>query len=294
MFKTLPSLTLEQSIFARKHNQFRSMYFEDVNNKDTLLITMGDSWTWGDSLFNIRQRGPILDDPNRVKHIYGSLIAKELNSDFINCARCGGSNFFMYSMLSQILEYNQHDYKKIIVIITLTENGREMNEPRAASWFTNSKDALNFLKNYEHKMFEAFKKLFVSYPKIKFILTRNFTHSYSENLDIIKNYTTDDIWVEVLNKHQNCNPYPKEVRFLTGAAMFPIQDTLNWLNIEFKDLMIEEFDKSLKAIEWLKNSKYNCSEEGPSRGFSAGTKHPTIEGHQLWANYLLNHIGIKN
>ena len=289
MFKTLPSLTFQQSIFAKVGNQVRSIYFEDVSDKDTLLITLGDSWTWGDSIYGIKQLGPIVDHPDRTKSIYGALLSKELQSDFVNCARCGGSNFFMYSMLSQILEYNHARYKKIIVVITLTENGREMNEPRANTWFAKSDSALDFLINYERKMFEKFKSLFESYPNVKFILTRNFTHSYSKNLDIVKDYITDDIWVEVLSKHQEYAEYPKEIRFLTGAAMFPIQDTLKWLNIEFKSLMIEEFDKSLQAIEWLKNSKYNCPEIGSS-GFPSGTKHPTIEGHRLWASYLLNYL----
>lgn len=282
MFKTLPTLTYENSIFGRLGNQTRSMYFEDIQDRDTLFISIGDSWTWGDSLYGIRSYGPMLDHPDRTKSVYGALIAKALNADFINCAKCGGSNMFIQNMMLRILEHNQNNYNKIILVMTLTENGREIHEPGSRKWFTGAKNVELFLKNYEQKMFEEFKRACDSFPNVKIVLARNFTHSYDENLSILEKYFVDKNWIDILNSHQEYRPYPNNLRFLTGQAMLPIQETMEWLKIDYKDQMIIEYDKSLAAIDWLDKSNLNHN--------STGTKHPIIEGHKYWADYLLTKI----
>jgi hypothetical protein len=60
-------------------------YYRSVNSEQ-LLITVGDSWTYGDSLGQTRVRDGRDDPDYRLSQVYGSLMAEELNADWINLA----------------------------------------------------------------------------------------------------------------------------------------------------------------------------------------------------------------
>lgn len=102
----------------------RLWYHERTINSDTLTIAVGDSWTWGDSLGKTTVEYDDFD--HRVNHIYGSLIAKKLNSDFINIGLPGRSNLYILTFLDQVLNSLTKPYKTIRVFFTLTESGREL------------------------------------------------------------------------------------------------------------------------------------------------------------------------
>ena len=77
----------------------RSIIHEDINNNPTLLVTIGDSWTWGDSLGRIDLDKNIADDmDHRTSHIFGNLLAKKLDRDFLMLAKCGATNSQIHSM----------------------------------------------------------------------------------------------------------------------------------------------------------------------------------------------------
>ena len=102
----------------------RTWYYERSNDSDVLTIAVGDSWTWGDSLGKTTVDYDDFD--HRVNHIYGSLIAKKLNSDFINIGLPGRSNLYILTFLDQVLNSLTKPYKTIRVFFTLTESGREL------------------------------------------------------------------------------------------------------------------------------------------------------------------------
>ena len=137
MFKFYNTLTFEDSIDHRQNDfdperieTFRCWYSEDIQNKDTLLITVGDSWTWGDHLGNI-DWDKASDDPCRLQQIYGRLLADKLNSDWVNLARPGCSNYWMLEKMQDIKPYIQmSNYKKIYMVVTLTEDLREAEYTR--------------------------------------------------------------------------------------------------------------------------------------------------------------------
>ena len=92
-------------------------------NSEQLLITVGDSWTYGDSLGQTRVRDGRDDPEHRLTHVYGSLIAEELKADWINLALPGISNNMMCTWLAQLLSRHVHG-KDTVCVITLTESGR--------------------------------------------------------------------------------------------------------------------------------------------------------------------------
>jgi hypothetical protein len=82
-------------------------YNERAVDSDTLTITVGDSWTWGDSL----------DYDHRQTQIYGNLLAEKFNSDFINIGLCGGSNLHILKYLDRVLSHLAKEYKTIRVFL---------------------------------------------------------------------------------------------------------------------------------------------------------------------------------
>ena len=68
--------------FFTKHcvDDQREIISEDISGKSTLLVTIGDSWTWGDGI------------DNRVNNVYGRRLSNMLNSDWINIAWPGTAN----------------------------------------------------------------------------------------------------------------------------------------------------------------------------------------------------------
>lgn len=299
VYKSWPGLTLEDTNFARSAELkakkiIRSWMHEDIQDRDSLLITVGDSWTWGDSLLNIEMFSQNYDHPDRVKVIYGATLAKMLDSDFVNVGDCGGHNLDMFHRLSNLLSYNNNKYKQIYVVVTLTENCRELGEMQTSKWSVSAKEGLHhFLQNYERRMFIDFKMLFEKYSNVKFLIGRNFTYSYDENISILEQYHLDKTWVDCLNEHVKY-PYPKDVRFVTTMVIKPIQTFMKRFGFfdVVADDMLEEFKKIDSAIDWFEHSSLNYR-SGYAYVAAKATKHPTIEGHNVWANYLYENIANK-
>ena len=58
---------------------------ESIIGKENLLITIGDSWTWGDSLGSTTLE--FNDKQTRHKQFYTNLLAKKLEADWIMLAQ---------------------------------------------------------------------------------------------------------------------------------------------------------------------------------------------------------------
>ena len=70
----------------------RKIIHEDIQNKQNLLVTIGDSWTWGDSIDGIHATVKP-DSPKRLESVYGKKIKDQLNDyDWINIAYPGTGN----------------------------------------------------------------------------------------------------------------------------------------------------------------------------------------------------------
>lgn len=247
---------------------------------DRLLICAGDSWTWGDSLGSklhfITEEQRL---EHRTSHLYGRLLSKKMNSDFINVARRGGWNIQIHDMLAEVLSeiVSQNQYKEINVIVCLTEICRESwGDPL---WVPDESQDLpsfdDFLYQYEQNMFMSFKNNFVDkYTDINFYFGRNFTESYDTN--ILKNNFLDKSWCQCLEAG---TPYPEEVRMLSSIAITPLIKRLKKLNLykKYRYSMLEMFANSELAMDWLDQSRYN---------YQIATRHPTEEGHEIYAEYL--------
>jgi len=269
-FKLLPTLSIPKS-----PNEPNCWYYEEIRNRPRLCICAGDSWTWGDSL----PKDPI---GYRTQHIYGNLLATKLNADFVNISRCAASNIEIHDMVAEFLPKVQNLYQEIYLIITLTENGRELLfDPIWTNCVTTFNNLEGFQKEYERAMFHTFKETLLQYTNLRAIIGRNFTYTFEDNHRILDGHLLEKTWVDILAENQQLEPYPKNLRILSQMGLSPLikkfkeMGTYNQLKPQFFNTFIDMEE----AICWLDNSVYN---------FKYATRHPTEQGHALWAEYLFS------
>jgi hypothetical protein len=283
--------TLDPALTQLNDNSSASWYHEQVIGSDNLLICLGDSWTWGDSLGNTQLYLDIDDKEHRVTHIYGHHLANSLNTDFLNIARPGCSNFEIYKKLISILPEVVSRYQQIYLVVTLTENCREFHSVihSVNSWpiqvdCSEEPSSLNkLLEDYEGRMLEHFKNAVSPYSNVKMLVGRNFTFSYAKNISILDGMQPEKIWVEILSENQNLPGYPKNLRVLSQMSYKPLEKYLKNVSLfqKFKMEIMEIFSDMSDAIDWLDKSAFN---------YKIATRHPTEMGHELWAKYLLTYF----
>ena len=110
----------QDSILGKREHAYPNFY-ADIQDSHTLVISAGDSWTWGDSLGN-----------NRLNEVYGRQLATHYNADWVNIGCPGWSNSYILAICQYLIKLLKNEnYKRIIVAITLTENGRDTNTPES-------------------------------------------------------------------------------------------------------------------------------------------------------------------
>jgi len=233
-------------------------YYYKSRNSNRLLITVGDSWTYGDSLGKTRIRNGIDDTEYRLDHAYGNLLTEKLDTDWMNLALPGGSNYCMLNWLGQLLD-RRHN-QTTVCIITLTEAGRH-EEQRWAQ----GNSLQTALKNIVAKEYSMIKELRLRFPKVTFKVAHNFTDSLPDYGVIEKS------WLEVLTGQP-----------VQDDTYIVVSDHIRQLNYErtYPDT-VEVIDRALKRIDILDACKYCCKED---------SRHPNEQGHQLWAEYLATQI----
>lgn len=250
----IPNLRIEDTIFEKG----RGWYYEHLIESDTLVITVGDSWTWGEDL----------PESRRTHRVYGQLLANKLQADFVNISIPGASNVFVYDKLKLLLEHVQQ-YQTIYVFVTLTEVCRELvNDP---IWLSDKPfaDISELLADFEHNTLVAYRNLFEQYPNIRYLLGRNFTFTYNNNVNLVDHL--DKTWVEVLDKE---NTYPKTIRVLSSLAIDALKQVLNNSAKELVDII----ESNAPALDWMEHSEYIIN------------GHPNEQAHRIWADYLLSKL----
>ena len=240
-------------------SMIKNPYYFKSKDSSRLLITVGDSWTYGDSLGKTQVRDGIDDTDYRLDHIYGNLISNELESDWMNLALPGGSNYCMLNWLGQLLN-RKYNYGRITCIITLTEAGRH----EEIKWAQG--DLLQpALQQIVLKEYSMINELRLRFPKVIFKIAHNFTDSLPGH-DII-----EKSWLEVLTGQS-----------LQDDTYIVVSDHIRQLNYNrtYPDTP-DVIDRALRRIDILDACSYCCRED---------SRHPLEQGHHMWANYLLTQL----
>lgn len=239
-------------------SMIKNPYYYKSRDSGQLIITVGDSWTYGDSLGKTKVRNGVDDTDYRLDHIYGNLLTEQLNTDWMNLALPGGSNYCMLNWLGQLLDRTHN--QSTTCIITLTEAGRH-EEQRWAQ----GNSLQTALKSIVAKEYSMIKELRLRFPKVTFRVAHNFT-------DSLRGYgVIERTWLEILTDQQ-----------IQDDTYIVVSDHIKQLNYDctYPDT-IEVIDRALKRIDILDACDYCCKED---------SRHPLEQGHQLWADYLATQL----
>lgn len=289
-FNFYNTLTFEQSIDHRHTDwsiddvySYRCWYEEDIQGRDTLLITVGDSWTWGDHLGCI-DWDRASNDPIRMQQIYGRLLSNRLNADWVNLAKPGCSNYWMLEQLHDIkphLDRVKDSYKKIIITVTLTEDLREatytrridVNRPYRDLW-NRSIGITDFLVQVESLLLHNLEQYFTGVPYVTARVQRAFTDIWPANTSPL---LLDKSWCDVIQDNFKFNNYQRPVPFIGQMSIDPLTEKYISQNPERKLEFLDIMDSVGTRWNFLGASTYNLK---------GSTCHPNPAGHELWADYL--------
>lgn len=252
------------------------------NNSKKLVVTIGDSWTWGADLsFN--------DDlAIRNKDVYGAIIARELSADFLNLGQCGSCNLHIIERIKELHRLIPTlDYQEILIICTYTEVGRSFNSSYDSTvdyykWFSsqtfNKIDDFNLILEYHNGLFQtAISDLAQTYPHVQIVAGNNFT-------DPIGTGSLPKTWLQLITEELLEEEYTQPCYIMSHWVL----DTLPTIITEFaptinqtmlKEWMILLLDSANQRKILTNNSQY-----------FAGVNHPRQLGHNLWAHYLLDNF----
>lgn len=251
--------------------------FIDQNSK-ILVVTIGDSWTWGADIAPYDQ----VDD--RMSKVFGRVISNELNADFLNLGQCGSCNLHI---AERIAELDQHipnlSYEKILIICTYTEVARSLDGPYDRNidyhlWFR--KNHFTKILQYHNSLYqERLVNLTNKYSHVQLIVGNNFTDPIGMNKKL---RLLDLTWLQVYSQYIG-QEYTGECFILSHWVLEKLPAIINNFiavdQIELKEWMIKLVEQASKRKQLLTDSK-----------FFTGVNHPTAQGHRVWANYILETI----
>lgn len=255
----------------------RESVAESKASKKNLLITIGDSWTWGDSLGSTSMK--FNDTKTRYKEFYTNRLAHSLDADWLMLAQCGCDNNWIlnqYDVIrNAIKEGFYSDFDNVFVHVCMTEMFRELENKILAKKLQPELIDSKTFDDFCHTYFKrtVIDRLDFTIPKL---------HSFSKNFwnvdhDLKSFNFVPDVWQQLLFDNNNIG-VQVDTPVLSGVGIYPLlnflkKNSMKKLVYEFTDMLV----KINKICDRLAESSLNSA---------AGTKHPTSFGHQIWADRL--------
>jgi len=248
---------------TNSHYQTPTNTYDFVNRQSKeLLVTIGESWTWGSDL------------EDRLRSVYGALVSDHFNCDWLNLGLPGIGNFFITHLAEQLgtMKFN---YDKVRVICTFTEVGRQTDshidiEFDYHGWylqnFTDYKDLYKLLHSMNRSCVE---RIVTALPNYEVIFGSNFV----EPLGFENKNQIDKSWVQIMSEQQG---------FLYSDYCYAMQHGLTHLENIKNIIPIADSDMKKWMIELLEGATRRIDVLTKSKFFK--NLHPTEDGHRIWAN----------
>jgi hypothetical protein len=253
--------------------------FVDRDSK-TLVVTVGDSWTWGCDLSLNNS-----DEQYRKDHVYGNLVSKELNADWLNLAIPAQGNFWIVAMVKELADLIPNlDYDKIIVVCTFTSVGRWFNTKYDqhidyVSWF---KDNIRQKQDFDQLLFMlndvCVADISTSLAPFDHVVLKIGTNMV-EHIGLTGLKSTQilqDPWYRLLGVQPTTLAYVcfYHDRLSTATEFIPPQ-----YHSDFKNWWLDLWKASEQQLLVL------SSLPGIMRNY-----HPLSAGHEIWANYIFEQL----
>lgn len=280
-------------------NKAQNTEFYLVRGSDTLLVVVGESWTYGESLQGVGSAAGMFDLHSQLQGCFGPRIAEITGYDLYQFAIPGNCNLYMHLELERILKYVETlGYKQVKVILQMTENGREF--PIAYTSYCQSHPLKkwvdagietemsieDWLSLYDEIFYESFDRILKDFKAcpIEGILFRNFTQSVKPHKNYIFKYI-EPSWITYTAKlvnHTHIAPYI--INLVAYLEHIKNHKKKIKMSREFTEHQIGLVEK---LYDYIKGN-------GSVPGLLYHNNHPTKHGHLVWALYLTKQAGWKD
>lgn len=279
--------------FHSHHSENICPYDYVDRNNDTLLVTIGDSWTWGSGICDNNTNGAvnITKEQNnfRLNHLYGNLISKEKNWNWLNLGFYSAGNQWMVEKVFELRRLIPYlNFKNIILICVLTSTGRWLNTWQDSltdykdffnkNQMTDLKDFENFLIDLNRKALSQIKLLIRSADNIRLLIGTNAVdHCGFDILEQKEIIPTP--WYKLLSKTDLNGIYVdmESLRYLPYLENVLANTDQKYA---FKKWMMEKINQAEKQNQMLSDMDHVAFDKA----------HPNLYGHRKWAEYILEKI----
>jgi hypothetical protein len=266
--------------------------FHIKRNKDSLLIVIGESWAYGESLTGVASALRKYDLASQMRGCFGSRMALMMNVDYYQYAVPGNCNFYMFQELPRILEHvSTMGYKNVYICMQMTEPGREkaignkLTGTPLKNFYTNLPAEITFnqwITQYDEVFLKWFNDIIVEFKeKVNIkdsILWKNFC-STNTNQRYNSFCVVEQSWIQY------------SARTMGVKLKMPQVYAVGWLAA-----MQEEYKKYISFDIGFLTEQLDIIEQ--SNNFLAGNPyhypHPNEIAHMLWAQYLVKTAGWIN
>lgn len=267
------------SRYAHLENDLFASFRPCSNNQ--LLITIGESWTWGNFLGD-----------NRLNDVWGARLANRMQTNWLNIARCGSSNMWIAYQLSHLYTWldcgNEWPFDSTSIIACWTETGRELRE----SWEWYEYNPTSFFESIPthitpDDLIMMLNDKIVDYTNsqiaklserinVKFYSCHNFCSP------IYWKYswpTVEKNWANIISEkvgiHYDNHPATSMVDFISRIKQHLVNRD------DTKQSLIEHTNRAIKLFNFFRDSPM---------GHIPGAQHPKAEAHDIWAQYLFENL----
>lgn len=251
---------------------------------DTLIVTVGDSWTWGSDLAESNS-----DDAYRVQHLYGNLITQELNTDWLNLGLSATSNWWLTGMVEELAQLiPQLTYQQIHVICVFTGVGRWFHTQydryiHYPSWIGNNiasaQDYDALLLKFNQDCVNRIHQALAPYEHVQLKFGTNFV---------------DPLGFDTVPPDQRLmTPWYKTMGCDDGQESTVCMDGIKAL-LRMPEVVTDS-EKLMLFKEWILNIIPRSEKRNHMLEDTAKFRnyHPLARGHQQWAEYLLTQLDTK-
>jgi hypothetical protein len=246
-----------------------SHWHEDLQGRPNLLVTLGDSWTWGDSL-GTTDHARCISDPHRLEMVYGRHLQDLMGDcDWINIGFPGIANYWIIDVAERIqVMRHRTGYEKILISIGLTDLTRDI----AQFGLREDRSLRETARQYEHAYLDRLHRV-ESESDIVIVLGRNFTDTLPGHQDLIRHHLPRR-WVDIsweIGSGELGPPSP----VLGHLIPQDVCDT------EKEWVINEVMLNSLLMAEFLESTPVH---------YNRATKHPREHRHRAWAQYVWDYV----
>ena len=254
----------------------------DLKGKDTLVVAVGDSWTFG---------GGLLTD--RLNQIYGRLVSNHYDADWLNVGGSGYSNTWIFDFANIIIEnLKDSEYQKIIFLITMSEQGRDVATAKHCDLDYHQYESEGriteetfdrILSDIEDIYIEKLTTLLSNLDdRYSLVIGSGFTWhqktmKWLEQQKI--SHPHNIIWTELLADKQKLPRPPRTnlvYNFVFESNLPKLIEYCPKLDVpEWKSWMIQKMEVADQVHQFLQKSDLNFD------------IHPTPDGHRCWADEMI-------